>query len=173
MFDETPLLSRFNLQAFYSNVWEHPDLQQLLVSLVEACDKDNFKVVVESALCINQNRKALRSESFDTIKVGESFEVTGSRDFQLDIYRTILYLAKYQCTSVFHAFFPATLKPCKGYHFWCAIGTPLPIFDRLLRDAMRRAASNGNRDRAPDVAIQMHYVSDVALAFRCVFGHLI
>ena len=87
---------------------------------------------------------------------------------ELDVYRTILYLAKYQCTTAFHSFFPATVKPCKGYHFWCAIGTPLPMFDRLIRDAVKRANNGGQSVITPS-----REVSDVALGFRCVFGHLI
>lgn len=97
---------------------------------------------------------------------------------ELDVYRTILYLAKYQCTTAFHAFFPAVTKPCKGYHFWCAIGTPSPIFDRLLRDAaerIRTAGCGGGRYPQPPavVAPAVQDVSDVAVGFRCVFGHLI
>jgi hypothetical protein len=157
LFDEAPLLSRFNLQGFYSSVWEHPDLQQLLVSLVEACDKDSLRQVVECLISINQQRKA------SATRVAREQNL-----HELDVYRTILYLAKYQCTTVFQAFFPATLKPCKGYHFWCAIGTPLPIFDRMLRDAMRRV-----HQKESNIALPMHHVSDVAVAFRCVFGHLI
>ena len=89
---------------------------------------------------------------------------------ELDIYRTTLYLAKYQCTTAFHAFFPATAKPCKGYHFWCAIGSPLPMFDRLLRDGVERIKKEKNLQGslAPNLD-----VSEVALGFRCVFGHLI
>lgn len=160
LFDDPPLLSRFNLQGFYSNVWEHPDLQHLLVTLVEACDKESFRLVVESVLQINQRRND------ELAGIGKASEDLAP---QFDPYRTILYLAKYQCTSVFHAFFPTTLKPCKGYHFWCAIGSPLPVFDRLLRDAFRRV--NNNRDQP--IATPVFDVSDIALAFRCVFGHLI
>jgi DENN (AEX-3) domain/uDENN domain/dDENN domain len=43
--DDQPLLSRFNLQAFHSSVWEHVDLFAILVKLVEACDKRDFKPV--------------------------------------------------------------------------------------------------------------------------------
>lgn len=52
-----------------------------------------------------------------------SFGPASSSSLQvLDPYRTILYyLARYQCTTAFHAFFPTTVaRACKGYHFWCA-----------------------------------------------------
>jgi len=155
-FDDYPLLSRFNLQGFFPTVWDHHDLSKLLVTLVEACDKRDFKPVVECALKNNLRRK----NEFDNLVDLNS---------DLDIYRTILFLAKYQCTTAFHTFFPATAKPCKGYHFWCAIGTPLPIFDRLIRDAARRL--NNSKDQSS--MIRVSDVSDVALGFRCVFGHLI
>lgn len=140
--DDFPLLSKFNLAGFYSNVWDHPDLSEILVKLVQACKSDkrerDFRPVVESVL--------RRKES-------------------VECYRTILYLAKYQCTSAFHAFFPATLKPCKGYHFWCPM-VPLPIFDHLFREAAKRVRSN-NVGISP-----IHEVGEVPLAFRSVFGHL-
>ena len=137
-----PLLSKINLSGYYSNVWDDNELSEILVALVEACDKRDFRPVVESVL---------------------------RRNGRLECYRTILYLAKYQCTSAFHAFFPATIKPCKGYHFWCPIA-PVPIFDRLLREAVKRSratSSSGGQTYAP-----IHEVSDVPLAFRSVFGHL-
>jgi dDENN domain len=132
-----PLLSKINLSGYYANVWDHPDLSEILVSLVDACDKRDFRPVVESVM----------------------------RNGKMDCYRTILYLAKYQCTSAFHAFFPATLKPCKGYHFWCPIA-PVPIFDHLFREAVKRARASGNSHEV------IPEVSDVPLAFRSVFGHL-
>lgn len=92
-----------------------------------------------------------------------------SPSLELDIYRTIMYLSTYQCTTAFHSFFPAAVKPCKGYHFWCAIGTPLPMFDRLIREAVTRA----NSSKEHNVIAPVHDISDVALGFRCVFGHLI
>jgi len=176
-FDEFPLLARFNLQSFYSTVWDHPDLSKMLVALVEACDKRDFKPVVESALRSNQRRRRefgsnndSRSEANFGSDIAPSTEGGNSlQPIELDIYRAILYLAKYQCTTAFHTFFPATVKPCKGYHFWCAIGTPLPIFDRLVRDATRRV----NNGRELTAVGQISDVSDVALGFRCVFGHLI
>lgn len=44
-FDEHPLLSRYNLQGFFSTVWDHDDLSKILVKLVEACDKRDFKPI--------------------------------------------------------------------------------------------------------------------------------
>jgi hypothetical protein len=44
-FEDVPLLSRFNLQGFFSTVWDHVDLSKILVKLVEACDKRDFKPV--------------------------------------------------------------------------------------------------------------------------------
>ena len=185
-FDDHPLLSRFNLQGFYSNVWDHKELSKILVCLVEACDKRDFKPVVECVLENNEKRKrkfgGLR-EVDSTSSSGRAHDarLTGEEDgiaVDLEVYRTILYLAKYQCTTAFHAFFPATIKPCKGYHFWCAIGQPLPIFDRLLRDGVQRVAktrSGGVRSGAgaPTTPSIVKDVSDIALGFRCVFGHLI
>jgi hypothetical protein len=116
---------------------------------------------------------------------------------ELDVYRTVLYLAKYHCTTAFSAFFPSTMKPCKGYHFWCAIGSPVSMFDRLWRDAVDRIKNeSGNhshhnqQQHARDhhslthrgghsqfvssaVLPSLPDVSDVALGFRSVFGHLI
>jgi hypothetical protein len=179
-FDDYPLLSRFNLQGFYSSVWDHEDLSKILVTLVEACDKRDFKPVVE---CVLQCNKRRRSQFGPAVEEGGSevnYDVAlrvagsdpGSGDItmsvELDVYRTILYLAKYQCTTAFHAFFPATVKPCKGYHFWCAIGTPLPMFDRLLRDGVQRVRKDHS------IASSVYGdVSEVALGFRCVFGHLV
>jgi hypothetical protein len=178
-FDDYPLLSRFNLQGFYSSVWDHEDLSKILVTLVEACDKRDFKPVVECVLQCNKRRRA----KFDPIAEEGGSEVNYSADLrvgsdpgggdgsvsvELDVYRTILYLAKYQCTTAFHAFFPATVKPCKGYHFWCAMGTPLPMFDRLLRDGVQRV----RKDHSIATTVYGD-VGEVALGFRCVFGHLV
>ena len=176
-FDDFPLLARYNLQGFHPNVWDHPDLSEILVSLVTVCDSDrrDFRLVVECVLRCNQRRR----EQFGGANGDNGSDVNLPVDFQaatdgvllpsveLDPYKTILYLAKYQCTTAFHTFFPAVAKPCKGYHFWCAIGTPLPIFDRLLREAVKRV-NNKDNSFAP-----ISDVSDVALGFRCVFGHLI
>jgi len=126
-------------------------------------------------------RSEFDSAAFDDQPIDAPANVT----VELDVYRTILYLAKYQCTTAFHAFFPSTVKPCKGYHFWCAIGTPIPMFDRLVRDAIerinngsnsssRQANGNDRPNSAPSVlAPTIHGVSEVAVGFRCVFGHLI
>jgi hypothetical protein len=179
LFDDVPLLSRFNLQGFYSNVWDHPDLSKLLVSLVEACDKRDFRSLVENAVRCNKRRLdasgclpdiTLDDSQYGTINSLISFGGNSVQAVEFDVYRVVLYLAKYQCTSAFHSFFPTTLKPCKGYHFWCAIGTPLPTFDRLFRDAMRRV-KNSTRDKS--VVVTTQDLTDIALAFRCVFGHLI
>jgi hypothetical protein len=179
VFDDVPLLSRFNLQGFYANVWDHPDLSKILVALVEACDKRDFRGVVECTLRCNKRRveafadlaeASMENSQNETINSLFSFGDSSSQLIELDCYRVVLYLAKYQCTSAFHSFFPATLKPCKGYHFWCAMGTPLPTFDRLFRDALRRVNNNHSREKSIQEA---HDLSDVALAFRCVFGHLI
>lgn len=174
--EENPLLARFNLQGFYSTVWDHPDLSKILVALVEACDKRDFKPVVEGVLRCNERRKKQFGECdvSDTVSdfqsdADSSCSHAGVSSIEFDVYGTILYLAKYQCTTAFHTFFPTTAKACKGYHFWCAIGTPLPIFDRLMRDALRRICSG--KEQA--IISPIHEVSEVALGFRCVFGHLI
>lgn len=51
----------------------------------------------------------------------------------------------------------------QGYHFWCPVA-PVPIFDRLLHDAVKRVRSRSN------VIVNFHEVSDVALGFRSIFG---
>jgi len=210
-YEELPLLSRFNLQGFYSTVWDHVDLSTILVKLVEACDKRDFKPVgefpptpfflaykaimhvplsylfsttfgcflVEAVLECNRRRR----ETYDPTDYDVCSEVNSavghpansdlgavSPSVELDVYRTVLYLAKYQCTTAFHAFFPAVTKPCKGSHFWCAIGTPLPVFDRLFRESIDRI-KHSSHDRPVISPIQD--VSEVAVGFRCVFGHLI
>jgi hypothetical protein len=179
-FDESQLLSRFNLQGYYSSVWDHPDLSRILVALVEACDKRDFRPVVDAVVQCNQRRHQEYDRVGD-VSIVESIDYEGaevapasdasalSLTVELDLYRTVLYLAKYQCATAFHTFFPATMKSCKGYHYWCAIGTPLPMFDRLLRDGVQRFNSiNGNKPIK-----DFHTPSEVALGFRCVFGHLI
>jgi len=150
-----PLLARLDLNGMCEADWEHPALQQLLVALIDACDKRNFKPVVECAI---RNRAKLAGTTENIAELAQQQQV--------DYYRTILYLAKYQCTSMFHAFLPATIKPCRGYHFWCAFGAPLPVFDRLYREAISSLhGKNG--------ALLLHDVSDTALGFRCVFGQVI
>ncbi len=175
--DEYPLLSRFNLQALCQADWDHEDLSAILVGLVEACEgKRDFRPVLDTILRCNKKRRA----NYSSTSIDSGSDVNSSicrpessavhaltPSMELDCYRTILYLAKYQCTSAFHVFFPTIAKPCKGYHFWCAIGTPLPIFDRLLRDAIKRVRAKDNS------YTPMQEASDVALGFRCVFGHLI
>ena len=174
-FDDYPLLSHFNLQGYYATVWDHEDLSKLLVVLVEACDKRDFKAVVDCAIKCNKRRIEKFNASCDEggSEVNYAGELSASQDTgsstscELDVYRTILYLAKYQCTSAFHAFFPATVKACKGYHFWCSTGSPSPIFDRLLREGIRRLG------KEQSMVTTTNDVSDVALGFRCVFGHII
>lgn len=156
---EMHLLSRFNLQGYYSAVWDHSDISKILVALVEACDKRDFRPVIESVLKAN----LMRREHF---KLPHCDGRVNS--VELDIYRIVIYLAKYQCTTAFHAFFPTTSKACKGYHYWCAIGTPSPAFDRLLKDGEQRLNNKETSDHG-----RVHIPSEVALGFRCVFGHLI
>lgn len=184
-FGDYPLLARFNLQGYYSTVWDHEDLSKILVTLVEACDKRDFRPVVECLLRVNKRRREkyagvgvvsltsstsngnsgseIGSSSLALIPSRSEGNDSTAQNVELECYRTALYLAKYQCTSAFHAFFPATIKPCKGYHFWCPIAT-LSIFDRLLHEAVKRARSKSN-GYSP-----FHDVSDVALGFRSVFG---
>lgn len=182
---DNPLFSKLNISGYYASVWDHPDLSEILVSLVEACDKRDFRPVVECVMKCNRRRQeafgaGLESDASSS-EVGSSYvtpatasdsegkssALVSMTSVELDCYRTILYLAKYQCTSAFHAFFPAALKPCKGYHFWCPIA-PVPIFDRLFREAAQRVRAKANTSLAP-----VHDVTDVALGFRCVFGKLI
>jgi hypothetical protein len=187
------LLARFNLQGYYATVWDHQDLSKVLVTLVEACDKRDFRPVVECLQRVNKRRRdqlyvgqgGLESlpSSNSNANIGSDFASRSSlalipthsegndsagpwpitQNMEFECYRTALYLAKYQCTSAFHTFFPAILKPCKGYHFWCPIA-PVPIFDRLLNDAMQRARAKSSG------YIPIHDVSEVALGFRSVFG---
>lgn len=176
-FDDFPLLGRYNLQGFHPAVWDHPDLSEILVSLVTVCDSDrrDFRLVVECVLRCNQRRRerfgdgGCETGSDINLPVDVHAATDGilPPSVELDPYKTILYLAKYQCTTAFHTFFPAVTKACRGSHFWCAIGTSLPVFDRLLREAVKRVNSN-EISFAP-----VCDVSDVALGFRCVFGHLI
>mmetsp|Transcript_14183 Transcript_14183/g.22158 ORF Transcript_14183/g.22158 Transcript_14183/m.22158 type:complete len:481 (-) Transcript_14183:304-1746(-) len=173
-FDDYPLLGRFSLQTLSQGDWDHIDLAAVLVTMVDACDKRDFRPVVECVLRCNKRRKEELALSMglsqrnvnDSINDQFSDVSTMTTSVELDCYRTLLYLAKYQCTTAFHVFFPATMKPCKGYHFWCP-SAPLPMFDRLFRDAVKRI-------RAREGSFTpLHDVSDVALGFRCVFGHCI
>jgi hypothetical protein len=129
--------------------------------------------------CVYQRNQARGSSSRNNsiMSMNASFESAGSKatddsvrpmSAALDCYRTILYLARYQCTTAFHAFFPTTTRPCKGYHFWCAQGTaPLPIFDRAFREAAESYA------KQKQLLVPIPDVSSVALGFRSVFGHII
>jgi hypothetical protein len=145
-----PLLANLNLQAIGQGDWDNADLSTILVKLVEACDKRDFYPAIEAVLQCNNDRRA---------KFGRDENV------ELDCYRTLLYLTRYQCTSAFHKFFPTTSKTCKGYHFWCPNAT-VSIFDRMFREALDRVRAQGNITPVPDV-------SDIALGFRSVFGHII
>lgn len=132
--------------------------------------------MVESVFQRNQARESTGTNN-SFMPLNASFESGGSKttddsvrpiSSSLDCYRTILYLARYQCTTAFHAFFPTTTRPCKGYHFWCAQGTtPLPIFDRAFREAAESYAKQNK------LLVPIPDVSCVALGFRSVFGHII
>ena len=176
------MLSYFNLQTYTQSDWDQADLSQLLITLVEACDKRDFLPVLKCMCrCIKKRHEKnniyksknlifmTRKNDNLTERVEASKEKKSLSYLHFDCYRTILYLAKYQCTTAFHVFFPATSKGCKGYHFWCSTGTPLPIFDRLYRDALIRC--EGENDL--DLVETTRSVSDIALAFRCVFGHVL
>jgi hypothetical protein len=224
-FGDYPLLARFNLQGYYSTVWDHQDLSKILVTLVEACDKRDFRPVVECMLRVNKRRLAkyagigAGASLTSSTSNGNSGSDVGSsslaliptpsdgNDFgtaqsvELECYRTVLYLAKYQCTSAFHAFFPATIKPCKGYHFWyvfpldvslklyyghtitCTVCTfshcfrflslecRCPIATLSIFDRLLHEAVNRARTKSNGYS-PFHDVSDVALGFRSVFGKL-
>lgn len=104
---------------------------------------------------------------------------------ELDVYRTLIYLSRYQCTSAFHRFFPTTSKPCRGFHFWCGSGSnPHTTFDSLFHKAATKlltVATSGTGNGANDNIKQSALgsvnisdgVSDTAICFRCVFGHII
>ena len=155
----------------------------VLVALVKACETRDLLPVIECVFQRNQlrvveknvnsstslNNLSFESEVNSTFSIGLSTEAsTCQASKELDYYRTILYLARYQCTTAFHAFFPTTLKPCKGFHFLCAQGTaPLPIFDRAFREA---AISFGKQKT---MLVPIPEISGVALGFRSVFGHII
>ena len=146
------------------------------MALVKACETRDLLPVVESVFQRNQAQESTSTNN-SFMSMNASFESGGSKTTDgsarpippsLDCYRTILYLARYQCTTAFHAFFPTTTRPCNGYHFWCAQGTaPLPIFDRAFREA---ADSYAKRNK---LLVPIPDVSGVALGFRSVFGHII
>lgn len=148
-----PLLSHLTLSAAQGD-WDDADLASILVTLVEACDKRDFYPAVTRVIQCNTERRA---------RYGRGGKL--SSGVELECYRSLLYLTRYHCTSAFHKFFPSTCKPCKGYHFWCPNST-VAIFDRMFRDAIGRVRAQGN-------VTPIHSVSDVALGFRSVFGHII
>lgn len=150
LLEDFPLLSYLNLQSLAQGDWDSTDLSAVLVTLVEACDKRDFLPALKAVLQCNINRRSRFGRKQGT---------------ELECYQTLLYLTRYQCTSAFHKFFPATCKVCKGYHFWCP-NSAITIFDRMFRDASDRLQAEGNSTAMPDV-------SDVALGFRNVFGHII
>ena len=180
---DIPLLSFFNLQNYAQGDWDHPDFSVVLVALVKACETRDLLPVVECIYQKNQAREAImrrntsvssfNDASFESAglnySLGASTEVSGSSpSAELDYYRTILYLARYQCTTAFHAFFPTTIRACKGYHFWCAQGTsPLPIFDRAFQEAAECYC------KEKKLLVPIPSASAVALGFRSVFGHVI
>ena len=148
----------------------------VLVALVKACETRDLLPVVE---CVFQRNQINSSTLLNNL----SFESAGTTTFSLgtyteaslrptakenDCYRTLLYLARYQCTTAFHAFFPTTTRPCKGYHFWCAQGTALlPIFDRAFREA---ADTYGKWEK---MLVPIPEISGVALGFHSLFAHII
>jgi len=173
---DIPLLSFFNLQSYAQGDWDNPLFSELLVALVKACETRDLLPVVECMYQRSQTQDASFTDaSFESVGVvNSSFEALTDSSArsppvgELDCYRSILYLARYQCTTAFHAFFPTTVRACKGYHFWCAQGTsPYPIFDR----AFREAAETYSKQQKLQVPISS--TSPVALGFRSVFGHVI
>ncbi|KAL7553196.1 hypothetical protein ACHAWF_016455, partial [Thalassiosira exigua] len=175
---DIPLLSFFNLQSYAQGDWEI--MPEILVALVQACETRDLLPVVECVFKRNQARQEIAqgaSRQNGCTPMNASFESTFSAgastegslrpvSADLDCYRTVLYLARYQCTTAFHAFFPTTTKACKGYHFWCAQGTP-PLFDKAFREA---AESYRKQSK---MLLPIPEVSDVALGFRSVFGHVL
>ncbi len=147
--EDFPLLSYLNMQSLAQGDWDNSDLSAVLVTLVEACDRRDFLPVLKAVLQCNINRRSRYGTKQGT---------------ELQCYQTLLYLTRYQCTSAFHKFFPATCKVCKGYHFWCPNST-ITIFDRMFREAVDRLHQGDSKPLLD--------VSDVALGFRSVFGHII
>jgi len=148
--EDFPFLSSLDLQSLAQGDWDNDDLSAVLVTLVEACDKRDFLPVLKAVLQCNMNRIS---------KYGRHHGV------ELECYQTLMYLTRYQCTSAFHKFFHATCRVCKGYHFWCPNST-VTIFDRMFREASDRLRAQGILNPIVDV-------SDIALGFRSVFGHII
>ena len=177
---DMPILSFFNFQNYAQADWDHEDLSEILVALVKACETRDLLPVVECVFQRNllRNQKQIRANRGSSF-LNSSFESAGSATFSLgdssdalmassemDCYRTVLYLARYQCMTAFHAFFPTFTKACKGYHFWCP-SVPWSIFDRAFREA---AQEYGKRNK---LVVPIPDVSDVAIGFRCIFGHVV
>lgn len=179
---DMPILSYFNFQNYAASDWDHPDLSEILVTLVKACETRDLLPVVE---CVFQRNLIRNQKQDERVKNGPSalnasFESSGSVPFslgessdtqmnysvELDCYRTVLYLARYQCMTAFHAFFPTIQKACKGYHFWCP-SVPWSIFDRAFREA---AQDYGKKNK---MIVPIQDIPDVAIGFRCIFGHVI
>ena len=178
---DVPLLSFFNFQNYAQSDWDNPDLSEILVALVKACETRDLLPVVECVFQRNtiRNQKqdaksrnaptlnsSYESSSSALFSVGESSDTQLSSSLELDCYRTVLYLARYQCMTAFHAFFPTCTKACKGYHFWCP-SAPWSIFDRAFREA---AQDFGKKHK---MIVPFPDVSDVAIGFRCIFGQVI
>uniref|UniRef100_A0A7S2PH45 UDENN domain-containing protein n=1 Tax=Leptocylindrus danicus TaxID=163516 RepID=A0A7S2PH45_9STRA len=193
---DIPLLANFNLQTFCQADWENPSLSDALVALVESCDKHDFKPVLDAIMqCNHKNRskhQLIKSNSHaSTAAAGSSIgspaltdELTSRNDtnstatMELNCYRTMLYLVRYQCTSAFHRFFPTTAKPCRGYHFWCANGAcPHSTFDKMYAKAVAKLqlqmGSHHHKQQLHHHHQCLEAVSDTAVGFRCVFGHII
>jgi len=180
-----PLLSLFDVQTFSQTDWDG-SLHEVLVKLVEACDKRKFEPVIEAilqsrtitasatnVLVDERSRSVTATTSSSSVASNQILDIINDSaalalhgPIDIDCYRTMLYLTRYHCTSAFHVFFPAITRPCKGYHYWCAMGVPQTIFDRMYAQASASLTSKNG--------LQLHKgVSDVAIAFRCVFGHII
>ena len=143
---DSPLLAFFNLQGYCQADWDHKDLSEVLVSLVKACDTTDLTQAV-ACVCQNGAKEgagqseevtaqmptlgqnmtdvsfgSTKAAAYDSFSLNQSAEEAPSLHITspsgLDCYRTLLYLARYQCTTAFHAFFPTTTRACKGYHFW-------------------------------------------------------
>ena len=97
----------------------------VLVALVKACETRDLLPVIECVIQRNQHRETMKqlhasaslntlsfeSASTTTFTLGQYTEAsTMPVSIEMDCYRTILYLARYQCTTAFHAFFPTTIS---------------------------------------------------------------
>ncbi len=121
-------------------------------------EKQDLTFAVELLVSFIHKQRQYRDSVGDSAGAGD----------ELDCYRTLLYLVRYQCTSAFHVFFPTKAKPCRGYHFWCAKGTPLPPFDRMYREAAAQL-----KNQTDLVLCTSQQASDLSLGFRSIFGHII